>query len=370
VKILIERVPEAFQDQYKRFFSRFNDPVYAKLAKTEILQLIASEYQHKEIVAELAETAKDLSLEVAKRSILAIGRIAIRLEAAIDNALHELIQLLDVPSSHVCDWAMVALRDVMRRHRDVAPTVIPELQKCMKTISSSEGKTALVWILGEYGEEIQESPYILEELISGWDEENSPVKLQLLTTSVKLFFKRTSEMKENLMSALNKGCADAAHPDVHDRALFYLRLIAHGLQHARRVFTDAQIPISIFEDQARPEVKDKIFEEFNTLSVVFDEPSERFVKKISDIVESAAVSTSPSPQTPIPSAVDATPKPTATGAVVSQGNLVDFSASASETSPSQTPAAANPRGSSVILKPNPQLSPKAFESTWKQLPAG
>lgn len=54
IRVLIERVPEAFQDQYKRFISRYNDPVYIKQAKIEILQLIASDFQHKEIVAEMA----------------------------------------------------------------------------------------------------------------------------------------------------------------------------------------------------------------------------------------------------------------------------------------------------------------------------
>lgn len=370
IKILIERVPEAFQDQYKRFFSRYNDPVYAKLAKTEILQLVASELQFKEIIAELAETAKDLSPEVSKKSILAIGRVGIRLEIAVDSVVNELIQLLDVPSSSVCDLAMVALRDVLRKYRDVAPVVIPELQKCMKTVSSSEGKSALVWILGEYGDEIQESPYILEDLIAGWEEENGPVRLQLLTTSVKLFFRRTSEMRANLMNALNKGCADVSNPDVHDRALFYLRLIAHGLNHARRVFLEGQFPISHFEDEAIPEVKDKIFEEFNTLSVIYDEPSEQFIKKLRDIADQ------PRP------AVALQPTPTKTPAVPPQpaspqGSLVDFSSSG-ETEVRGSPApsfqtvpaiplAATP---SVVLKPRPQLSPKAFESTWKQLPAG
>lgn len=311
--------------------------------------------------------AKDLSPEVAKKAILSMGRIAIRLDIAVDNVVYELIQLLDAGSHSVCDWAMVALRDVLRRHRDVASTVIPELQKSMKTVSSAEGKSALVWILGEYGDEIQESPYILEDFIAGWDEENAPVRLQLLTTAVKLFFRRTSEMKENLLAALNKGVADAAHPDVHDRALFYLRLIAHGINHARHVFSEPQVPIVVFEDEARPEVKDRIFEEFNTLSVVFDEPSDRFIKKAADFVEAALTSSSSTEPAK-------TNQPQQQAAPIQQemppsGNLVDFS-SPEPTTPTPQQAQQPPKSEGVTLKPNPQLSPKAFEATWKQLPAG
>jgi hypothetical protein len=52
-----------------------------------------------------------------------------------------------------------------------------------------------VWICGEFGDQIEESPYILEKMIEEQKEFNS-VKLTsiLLTAIFKLFFKRAPEV--------------------------------------------------------------------------------------------------------------------------------------------------------------------------------
>ena len=48
----------------------------------------------------------------------------------------------------------------------------------------------------EYGELVIEAPYMLERIIHRYDEETSVlIKLQLLTATMKLFFKRPPEMQ-------------------------------------------------------------------------------------------------------------------------------------------------------------------------------
>lgn len=56
-----------------------------------------------------------------------------------------------------------------------------------------------MWILGEFGELIDESPYILEKMIEEQKEFNS-VKLSgiILTSLFKLFFKRAPEVHKML----------------------------------------------------------------------------------------------------------------------------------------------------------------------------
>jgi len=62
-----------------------------------------------------------------------------------------------------------------------------------------EGKIAYIWILGEFGELIDDSPYILEKMIEEQKEFNS-IKLSgvLLTALFKLFFKRAPETHKML----------------------------------------------------------------------------------------------------------------------------------------------------------------------------
>lgn len=57
--------------------------------------------------------------------------------------------------------------------------------------------------------------------------------------------------------------------DVHDRALLYYRLLKVGPEVAKKVIDPVKQPVSAFADTVASEVKDRIFDEFNTLSVVY-----------------------------------------------------------------------------------------------------
>jgi hypothetical protein len=61
------------------------------------------------------------------------------------------------------------------------------------------------------------------------------VRLQLLTAAMKLFFKRPPETRPLLGRLLSIAVADASHVDVHDRALFYYRLLARDVNAVRAV---------------------------------------------------------------------------------------------------------------------------------------
>lgn len=55
-------------------------------------------------------------------------------------------------------------------------------------IDEVEPRVALIWMLGEFGNEITEAPYLLEPIIDRYDEESPQIKLELLSSTMKLFF--------------------------------------------------------------------------------------------------------------------------------------------------------------------------------------
>lgn len=64
-------------------------------------------------------------------------------------------------------------------------------------MDAATGKAAVVWMLGEFGQLIDDAPYILEPLIDAivsaggrGDAADASVRCELLTSTVKLFFKR------------------------------------------------------------------------------------------------------------------------------------------------------------------------------------
>lgn len=47
-----------------------------------------------------------------------------------------------------------------------------------KNVQEPKAKAALIWMLGEYAQDMQDSPYILEGLVENWDEEDSAEVIQ------------------------------------------------------------------------------------------------------------------------------------------------------------------------------------------------
>jgi vesicle coat complex subunit len=120
---------------------------------------------------------------------------------------------------------------VLRKYPQRAPLILPAISKVIKTTSDGDAKVAVIWLLGEFGESISEAPYVLEPLIDDFNnEKDSSIRLELLTASVKLFFKRPPEMQKLLGQLLAAAIASAADTHVRDRALFYYRLLRVSVQ--------------------------------------------------------------------------------------------------------------------------------------------
>jgi AP-4 complex subunit beta-1 len=93
--------------------------------------------------------------------------------------------------------ARSAPADLLRKYPDRAPAVLPSLHRCLKRMDTPAGKAAAVWMLGEFGHLIDDAPYLLEPLIDAaaaaggrGDSADAGVRCELLTATVKLFFKR------------------------------------------------------------------------------------------------------------------------------------------------------------------------------------
>lgn len=80
----------------------------------------------------------------------------------------------------------------------------------MTSVEDPEAKAAVVWMIGEFGELIASAPYILEELIDKFADLPQAVKLQLLTSTVQLFFKRPPEVHK-MMGRLLARSVDDVH---------------------------------------------------------------------------------------------------------------------------------------------------------------
>lgn len=283
IQVLVNREPGIFDDDYKHFFVKFNDPLCLKKLKLDVLSSLANGKNFADILNELAEYVTDVNMEIARASIRNVGKILLRIPAAVDEAIEHLLGFLDLNIEYVSGESIIALRDLLRRYPERSEEIVPNLANFLKGADyEAEGKSAVIWIIGEYGENIEDAPYLLEAMIDSFDEEPShAVRQQLLTASMKLFFKRAPEMQKMLGRLLKKAIEDTSKVDVRDRALLFYRLLQVDLNEAQTVVTCPKITVAPgFLDAEAVELQEKIFLEFNSLCPIYEKPSSKFVKYV------------------------------------------------------------------------------------------
>jgi hypothetical protein len=134
---------------------------------------------------------------------------------------------------------------------------------------------------------------------------------------------------------------DTDHPDLRDRAVFYYRLLKYNLDVANEVVNSEKHPINLFREDDRKSYADTLCEEFNTLSVVYQKPSRKFVKE-------AALSTALKPAAEPVSA----PVVQETDDLIKVEPIVETSVETPETE------------ALLRLDPAAQLTDQEFESSW------
>eukprot|EP00250_Pteridium_aquilinum_P017380 c23603_g1_i1 orf=141-2654(+) len=277
--LLVMRAPVLFSLDYKHFYCRYSDPSYIKKLKLEMLTAVANENNTYEIVTELSEYAANVDVAIARESIRAVGKIALQ-QYDVNAIVDRLLQFLEMEKDYVTAETLVLVKDLLRKYPQWSQDCIAVVGNVSsKHVQESKAKAALLWMLGEYASDMPDAPYVLEGFVESWTEEDSPeVRLELLTAVAKCFFKRAPETQKILGEALAAALSDA-HQDVHDRGLFYYRLLQHGVETAERVINPPKQAVSVFADVQSSEIKDRIFDEFNTLAVVYQEPSYMFLDK-------------------------------------------------------------------------------------------
>ena len=189
-----------FESEYKQFFIKYDEPSYIKALKLEILAQIASASNIQEIVNELSEYVTDVNVEIARQSIQCFSTITIRLPDMARAVMTNLRNFLGLQISYVTIETLKALKDILRRYPEFIDEFLPFITpKMALDVVDVDGKTALCWILGQFGHMIEDAPYMLEKMIEDVKELQSPyLTSQLVAASYKLVFVRAPEMKKIL----------------------------------------------------------------------------------------------------------------------------------------------------------------------------
>ena len=286
IKLLVQREPKVFQGNHKDFFIRHTDPTYVKAVKIDILTTIACDANSKDIVAELVEYVGDSTREISRIAIASIAKIALRVESISKQALQHFLDLLSMDVDHIRGTTLFAMKDFLRKYNNI-DFVRPFLLSIVKSykdmaFQDEESKVAFAWVLGEFGEHIEDAPYLLESMSALFTSESSDMRNEILAALMKLLFKRPPEVQPILGQVFQVAIADFSHADVHDRALLYYRMLRANPRAAAQIVCTPKAAVPVFAEDDISEVRDKLFEEFDTMSVVYWLPSSKYTRKAED----------------------------------------------------------------------------------------
>lgn len=285
IKLLVEESSVVFEDSFKAFYLKHDEPHYVKKIKLDILPKLANLDNYEEILLELSEYALDVNVGQARQAVGSIAKIALQLgrdgPVAADVVLFKLLEFLHEDESseeqdRIGEQVLDAFRDILQVFPDKAELIIQALPKFV--LREQENSSSAIWMLGEFGAQLEVAPYLLERLVDRVDKiKSSACKSELLTAMLKLFFKqRALEVRPSLERLfrvlLNDPDSDL---DLHDRAMFYYRLLKQDVFKAAEI-----VNASLSREGARASGEGEAtgkFNEFNTLSVVYGKKSGQFI---------------------------------------------------------------------------------------------
>ncbi|XP_066922710.1 uncharacterized protein [Clytia hemisphaerica] len=369
ISILIKTRARLFHEDFKIFFLRTNDLSYVCHQKLEILTDIVTEGNLQNIIEELRQYVRHDDYTVSCQAIQSIGAIGLNHPFASEPVTYILLDLLKSENDVIIDNALQSLKELMMKYASLSSVVLPEVNEAWESIQHySIGKAALVWIYGEYGEDIPSSPYKLEELVDNiQDIDSISVKLNLLTGMLKLFFKRPPECQKTLGKLFKYFCGgdedSETNMDIRDRALFYYRLLQNDIQKAKEiVFSKEDIEQARMSNFIGTLSDDDFrFQEFNTLSIIYGQPSSTFIMSSNQLGQ-PILGKNDNDDDELPHKRE---KHQSTPEKVPVGNILDFidepSSIGHENSSGET-------GASIQLDPRVNLEADQFKSSWFSAP--
>lgn len=175
ILLIIQRRPAVLQNEVKVFFCKYNDPIYVKLAKLEIMYRLTREENVSEVLAELKEYASEVDVDFVRKAVRSIGRLAIKISSASDQCITTLLNLMQTKVSYVVQEAIVVIKDIFRRYPNQYESIIATLCENLDVLDEPEAKAAMIWIVGQYADRIENSDELLEDFSFTFREEPAEV---------------------------------------------------------------------------------------------------------------------------------------------------------------------------------------------------
>ena len=261
----------------KVFFCNFNDPLYVKLEKLEIMIRLVDLKTVDQFLHETKEYAQGLDVPFVRKAVSAIGRWSIKLDKAADKWVQALIELVRSKVDYLVQESVKVIKDILRRYPNRYESIIKDFCDNLKALNHADERAAMIWIVGEYTDKISNSILLIESFAENLKEEAVVVQHAILTAAVKIYLKLGEEAEETLVSILKMTTEEAENPDLRSRGYVYWRLLTSNVNLAKELILEEKPVISMDSENIDPILLDSLIAYLGTLYSVSMKPPARTI---------------------------------------------------------------------------------------------
>ena len=281
IRILLEKYPNILDKELRAFFIKYNDPLYLKLEKIEIMTRISNEDNCMLLLSELREYSMEVDIDLVNRAINAIGQIAIKIEKCSKKSVEILYELFINRGDYVVEEIVIVVQNILRRYPkeylSTIITIIADLK--FDDVSKPESISSYMWILGEYAREIPHLEDRLSLIVDNFDDFEPIVQSAALSSIVKVSLaKPTPKTPQILQQVLDKATKEVENADVRDKAYLYWRLLSTDDKGLQKDILLNKLPrLDSTIESFAPGLLEELLDRLGNLSSIFYKPASSFI---------------------------------------------------------------------------------------------
>ena len=145
INLIVQKRPSILAHEIKVFFCKYNDPIYVKMEKLEIIIRLVTERNIDQVLLEFKEYAQEVDVDFVRKSVRAIGRCAIKLDRAAERCINVLLELIQTGINYVVQEAVIVIKDIFRKYPNRYESIIATLCENLDTLDEPEAKASMIW---------------------------------------------------------------------------------------------------------------------------------------------------------------------------------------------------------------------------------
>ena len=216
--------------------------------------------------------ATEIDVHFVRKSVRAIGKLAIKIESSAEDCIGCLLELVSTKVSYIVQEATVVIRNIFRKYPNRYESIIGTLCQNLDSLDEPEAKAAMIWIIGQYANRIENSDVLLDDFLFSFHDEPVEVQLALLTATVKLYLQRPNKGKELIPKVLEWATKETDNPDLRDRGYMYWRLLSSSYEIAKDIVMGEKPSITAESERLDPVTLEEMCLNVGTLATVYLKP--------------------------------------------------------------------------------------------------